>query len=52
MVKSHASGYCISAVLAQMQTPALSDPSETNEVDSEEIGDREVVIAYTSKHLN
>jgi hypothetical protein len=35
-----------------MKTPALHDPSETNEADFAETGDREVVIAYTSKHLN
>ncbi len=35
-----------------MQTPALLDLSETGEADSAESGNREVVIAYTSKHLN
>ena len=35
-----------------MQTPALPDQPETNEADSAETGDLEVVIPYTSKHLN
>ena len=34
-----------------MQNPPLPDPSETNEADSAEPSDREVVIAYTSKHF-
>jgi hypothetical protein len=35
-----------------MQTPALPDQPETNEADSADTGDREVVTAYTTKHLN
>ena len=43
-----ASEYGIGAVLAQMQNPALPDPSEANEADSADTGDREVVIGYCS----
>jgi hypothetical protein len=35
-----------------MQTPALPDTSETSEANFAEAGDREIVIAYTSKHLS
>jgi len=48
IIYTDASGYGIGAVLAQMQTPALPDPTEANEADTAETGDREVVIAYTS----
>ena len=52
IIYTDASGYGIGSVLGQMQTPALPNPSETNEADSAETGDKEVVIAYTSKHLD
>jgi hypothetical protein len=51
IIYTDASGYGIGVVLAQMQNPPLPDPSETNEADSAEPSDREVVIAYTSKHF-
>ena len=52
IIYTDASGYGIGAALAQMQTPALTESSETDDTVSAETGDREVVIAYTSKHLN
>jgi hypothetical protein len=52
IIYTDALGYCIDTVLAQIQTQALPDQSEANEADSAETGDRKVVIAYTSKHLN
>jgi hypothetical protein len=48
-----ASGYGIGAVLAQMQTlPSPDDSGGTNEPSSPISDDQEVVIAYTSKHIN
>ena len=51
-IYTDASGYDIGAVLAQMQTPAVPDTLEKDKADPAGPSDREVVMAYISKHLN
>lgn len=53
IIYTDASGYGIGAVLAQMQSPLQSaDSAADSELGRSESGDMEVVVAYTSKHLN
>ena len=51
IIYTDVTGYGIGAVLTKMQTQAFLDPSETNEANSAEPGNREVIIAYISKNL-
>ena len=54
IIYTDASGYGIGAALAQMQS--LPSPAEDNEINNTRIPatheEKEVVIAYTSKHFN